>query len=163
MAAFLADQYASHLVPESNAAGGALKRAQIAFFVDAFFSKFQSHLFKLYSAKSDEEASPVIEGAVASLVKEVEPLLKDAAPFFGGSDKLTLAEVLTRLLRHPPGLAVWRRCVPAQLPKLLEEKAPNFWKWAGEVSKHSSVTKIYDEEAIVRGAKARIAKLRAAA
>lgn len=34
-----------------------------------------------------------IDDAVAGIVREVEPLLKNAAPFFGGSDKLTFAEV----------------------------------------------------------------------
>lgn len=40
VAQFLADAYPSHLVPTSSEEGGALKRARIAFFVDAceFFS-----------------------------------------------------------------------------------------------------------------------------
>jgi glutathione S-transferase len=32
-----------------------------------------------------------------SIVKEIEPLLKDAAPFYGGSSRLTLAEVCSIL------------------------------------------------------------------
>lgn len=163
VAGFLADQYPSHLVPASTAAGGALKRAQIAFFVDAFFSKFQGKLFKLYGAKDDAEAEAVVDDAVASLVKEVEPLLGDAAPFFGGSDRITLAEVLTGSfvirLTSLAGAGVY----PASLTQSLADKAPNFTKWAAAVSKHPSVTKIYDEEKIVEGTKARVAKLRAAA
>jgi glutathione S-transferase len=97
VANFLADQYPSHLVPESSAPGGALRRAQIAVFVDAFVSKFQGHLFKFFSA-AESEHEALVETAVAALVKEVEPRLKDASPYFGGSDKLTLAEVsLTQL------------------------------------------------------------------
>ena len=162
VAGFLADAYPSHLVPPSNTEAGALQRAHIAFFVDAFFSKFQSQLIKLYSAKS-EDTSSIIDGAVAALVKEVEPLLKDAGPFFGGSDKLTLAEVLTgpfviRLVSLSKA-----GVFPEGLPGTLQEKAPNFWKWAGEVAKHPSVTKIYDEEKIVEGTKARVEKMRAAA
>lgn len=48
--------------------------------------------FKLLGATPDE-AGGVVETAIAALVKEVEPLLQDAKPFFGGSDRLTLAEV----------------------------------------------------------------------
>ena len=163
VAGFLADQYPSHLVPASTAAGGALKRAQIAFFVDAFFSKFQSKLFKLYGAKTDAEAEAVVDDAVASLVKEVEPLLADAAPFFGGSDKITLAEVLTGSFVIRLTALAHAGVYPAGLTKSLAEKAPHFTKWADEVSKHPSVTKIFDEEKIVEGTKARVAKLRAAA
>jgi glutathione S-transferase len=93
---FLVDKHPSHLAPPSDAPGGALRRARIAFFVDAYSSKFQSVLQKALGAQTDAEADEAREKAVASLVKEVEPLLKDAKPFFGGSDKLTLAEVSGR-------------------------------------------------------------------
>lgn len=91
---FLANQYPSHLLPAPGSPDAAIKRARIDLFVDAWITKFQQPLFKIYSAKTDEELAPVIETAVANLVKEVEPRLKDAAPFFGGSDKLTQAEVI---------------------------------------------------------------------
>lgn len=90
---FLADAYPSHLLPASNSVEGALRRARVAFFVDAFFSKFQAHLGKFVFAKTEADAQAGVEAAVAGLVKEVEPLLRDAAPFFGGAEKLTLAEV----------------------------------------------------------------------
>lgn len=90
---FLVDTYPSHLIPASNAPGGALRRAQVALFVDAFISKFNSVLFGLVRAKTQEEREEITEKAVAGLLKEVEPLLSDASPFFGGSDKITLAEV----------------------------------------------------------------------
>lgn len=92
---FLVDAYPSHLLPPSNTVEGALRRAKIAFFVDAFFAKFQSPLMKFTFGKSEEEAQAGVEAAVAGLVKEVEPLLADAQPFFGGAEKLTLAEVET--------------------------------------------------------------------
>ena len=93
VAQFLADAYPSHLVPPSGTAEGALRRARIASFVDTFQSKFRSHLHKFSMAKNDEDASAGLEAAVAGLVKDVEPLLADAKPFFGGAEKLTLAEV----------------------------------------------------------------------
>lgn len=90
---FLADAHESHLVPASNSKEGALKRAQINFFVDSYFSKANSFYFKAFSLGSDQELEDAAAGFVAAIVKEVEPLLADAAPFFGGSEKLTLAEV----------------------------------------------------------------------
>jgi glutathione S-transferase len=40
-----------------------------------------------------EEAEKAAGTFVDAIVKELEPLLKDAGPFFGGSSRLTLAEV----------------------------------------------------------------------
>lgn len=101
VAAYLADAYPSHLVPVSNAPGGALRRARIALFVDAFFSKFYNHLFKVLTSPAEADQKAAVEAALAGLVKEVEPLLKDAKPFFGGSDRLTLAEVRFSSLEEP--------------------------------------------------------------
>lgn len=90
---FLVDEHPSHLLPESNANGGALRRARVNFFVDTYFSKAQPLYGKTLSAKTEEDANGFATDYVAAVAKEVEPLLGDAAPFFGGSDKLTLAEV----------------------------------------------------------------------
>lgn len=108
VAQFLADQYPSHLVPPSNAPGGALRRARISFFVDTFFSKVINPLHTIYSTKDEAAHNAAVEKAVENLLKEIEPLLADANPFFGGSDKLTLAEVsrsITLFLRECEG---WR-------------------------------------------------------
>jgi len=102
IADFLANQYPSHLLPALGSPDAAIKRARIDLFVDAFITKFQQSLFKFYTVKNHDELAPIVEAAVANLVKEVEPRLKDAAPFFGGSDKLTQAEV-------NPSLAVSER------------------------------------------------------
>lgn len=168
VAQFLADQYPEKapLVPASSAAGGPLARARIAFFVDAFFSKVQSQLFKLGAAKTEEEQAAVGEAAVAAAVKELEPLLAGstsaAKPFFGGSERLTLAEVLTgsfvlRLVRLPK-LGVY----PSNVPALAAAKAPAFWAWAEAVAAHPSVTGIFDEEAVAEGTRVRLAKQREA-
>ncbi|KAI4863775.1 hypothetical protein F4820DRAFT_425788 [Hypoxylon rubiginosum] len=92
---FLANEFPSHLIPESNAPGGALLRAKIDFFVDTFISKANSHFFKAQWGKTDAEVEASIKEYVEAIVKEVEPLLSNAAPFFNGSDKLTQAEVIT--------------------------------------------------------------------
>jgi len=159
----IADAYPGHLVAASDTPGGPQKRARINFFVDTYFTKFQSSLVKLFGAKTEAEQEPIIKGAVDQLVKELEPLLKDAKPFFGGSDHITLAEVLTgsfviRLVSlSKAGL------YPNNLSSSIAEKAPNFWKWAEAVAKHPSVTGIYDEEAIIASTKKRIAKAQAVA
>ncbi|KAK3943943.1 thioredoxin-like protein [Diplogelasinospora grovesii] len=159
---FLADAYPSHLAPPSGTPSGALRRARIALFADAF-SKVQSAIFQFNRARTDEEIASVEEALVTSAAKEVEPLLSDAKPFFGGSDKLTLAEVLTGsfVIRL---LSLSRAGVlPSGLLLSLAEKAPSFSKWAQTVAVHPSVTSIYDEDKIIQATKARIAKLRAAA
>lgn len=90
---FLADRHPSHLLPPSNSKEGALKRARINFFVDAYFGKVNSYVFKAFGAKSVEESEAISVEFVNAVVKELEPLLSDAAPFLGGSDKLSFAEV----------------------------------------------------------------------
>lgn len=157
----LADAYPGTLLLESNAPGGPQQRAKINFFVDTYFTKFQSVLFKLFSSNTDAEQETIVSNAVDQLVKELEPLLKDAKPFFGGSDKITLAEVLTgsfilRLISLSKA-----NVYPSKLTELIEQRAPNFWKWAQNVAKHPSVNNIYDEEKVVTNTKARIEKARA--
>ena len=49
-------------------------------------------MYKILLAEEGEKAK-LVDEFVAVVSKEVEPLLKDASPFFGGSEKLTLAEV----------------------------------------------------------------------
>lgn len=90
---FLADAIPSTLVPKSTDPNGPLVRARIAFFVDTYFSKAGGHYFKTLSGKTEEERSIATTDLVNAIVKEVDPLLADAGPFFGGSAKLTLAEV----------------------------------------------------------------------
>ena len=65
----------------------------MSFFTDAYWNKFHTTLFKLFEAPTETDADRVADEAVAGLLREVEPLLHDAKPFFGGSDKLTQAEV----------------------------------------------------------------------
>ncbi|KAK4246026.1 thioredoxin-like protein [Corynascus novoguineensis] len=161
VAQFLADQYPSHLVPPSNAPGGALRRARISFFVDAYISKVNSVLFGLYGAKTEEDQKAVGDKAVAALVKEVEPLLVDASPFFGGSDKLTLAEVLTGSFVLRLKALTAANVYPKAIWTAIEEQAPKFAKWAEAVTAHPSVTSIWDEKSNIERTIERLAKLRA--
>lgn len=93
VAQFLADAYPSHLVPTAGTAEAALTRARIGFFVDTWFSKVGTYWFKILVQDSEEEKEKLVTEFVDLVGKEIEPLLKDAKPFFGGSEKLTLAEV----------------------------------------------------------------------
>jgi glutathione S-transferase len=90
---FLADAYPSHVFPASGTPEAALTRARINFFVDTWFSKAGSHWFKILQQDSDEEKEKLGKEFVSIVGKEIEPLLKEAKPFFGGSNKVTLAEV----------------------------------------------------------------------
>jgi len=93
VSAFLTDAFPSHLVPTSSEPNGALRRARIAFFADTFMTKVNVNTYPLIKAATDEERATLTQKTVDAVVKEVEPLLANAGPFFGGSDKLTLAEV----------------------------------------------------------------------
>ncbi|KAJ3528589.1 hypothetical protein NM208_g10132 [Fusarium decemcellulare] len=164
VAQFLADAYPSTFLPASSDPKGPLVRARINFFADTWSSKIQPHLFKLiYRAPSGSEAEEVAQGAAAEVIKEIEPLLDTAAPFFGGSDKLTLAEAL--VAPFVVRLFTWAKhgLLPASLFERLEKEAPNFYKWAQAVNKHPSVLSIYKEDVIIDATKKRIAKLKAEA
>lgn len=93
VAQFLADAHPSHLVPTGGTPEAALARARLNFFVDTYFTKANSQYQKAIFAKTNEEAEEAAREFVKQLEKEVEPLLSDAAPYFGGSKTLTLAEV----------------------------------------------------------------------
>jgi len=92
VAQFLSDAHPSHLEKTSTEEGGALQRAKINFFVDAFISKVNGLTFGILRA-SEEEKEELAGKLVDAVITEVEPLLQDAKPFFGGSSKLTLAEL----------------------------------------------------------------------
>ena len=100
VAQFLADAHPSTLLPPSGPAENALYRARLNFFVDAFISKVNPHFFASLRSATEEERDANAEALVATVVKEIEPLLADTegkGPFFGGSEKITLAEVRTDL------------------------------------------------------------------
>ncbi|KAF2812398.1 thioredoxin-like protein [Mytilinidion resinicola] len=157
---FLADAHPSHLLPTSNTPEGALKRARINFFVDTWFSKIGSFQFKILLEQDEAKQEEIVKEFLALVEKEIEPLLKDAAPFFGGSEKLTLAEALTAPFALRNSSLSKHGALPASLGKGLDA-LPNYSKWAKAVIAQESVTYIYDEEAVVKGTVARVAKLKA--
>ncbi|EAL87157.1 hypothetical protein KXW98_005401 [Aspergillus fumigatus] len=164
VAQFLADAHPSHLLPPSNSVEGALQRARIAFFVDTFFSKVAPHFLASQRATSDQDRVAAGEAIVAAIEKELEPILasqKGPGPFFGGREKLTLAEVLIgsfllRLLSfHKPEHGLLRE----DLPQLLEKRTPAFTKWANATVEQESVNFIWDEKSVVELTKKKIASL----
>ena len=50
-------------------------------------------MFALLRGGTEEERAQKTGELVGAVEKEVEPLLKDAAPFLAGSKEITLAEV----------------------------------------------------------------------
>ena len=110
MSQFLADTHPSHLLPASNdGPTAALTRARINFFVDTWFTKAGSYWFNILRKDTEEEKETLAREFIAVVEKEIEPLLKDANPYFGGSKTLTFAEVrlyLSCLATHPIDIAL---------------------------------------------------------
>lgn len=149
-------------MPSSNTVEGALTRARINFFVDTWFDKVGSYWFQILRADDEAKKEDLVKEFLDKLGKEIEPLLKDASPFFGGSEKVTLAEALTA----PFILRVYSFSKNGLLPQsVLDgfEKLPNFNKWAQAVIKEESVTYIWNEAEVIKATKKKIESLKAAA
>jgi len=158
---FLADSFPSHLLPPSDSPKAALTRAKIGFFVDTFFTKVNGKIFEGLRADGTEKSTKSTE-VFEAIKKEIEPLLKNANPFFDGASKLTLAEALTA----PFVLRLHAYSSAGLLNETLNEKLkmlPNYSKWADEVVKQESVTYIWNEETTMERTKKRIEKMKAAA
>ncbi|RYN24908.1 hypothetical protein AA0113_g6816 [Alternaria arborescens] len=161
VATFLADAYPSHVLPAAGSPDAALTRARINFFVDTWFSKAGSYFYKILMSGTEDEKAKLSQEFVDVVGKEIEPLLKDAKPFFGGSQKVTLAEALTA----PFIIRTYAMAKNELLPKSITsglDALPNFSKWAAEVVKQDSVTYIWDEEAVIDGTRKRIESQKAA-
>ncbi|KAJ5648776.1 thioredoxin-like protein [Penicillium lividum] len=163
IAQFLADSVVStHLTPRTGEIQGALMRERIAFFVETYFSKANIYYYPAIEAKVDEEAGVLGKRFAVAVVKEIEPLLQDADPFFGGSEMLTMAEVLTAsfILRIFTLPYTENAPLPKTMVADLEEKAPKFYKWAQVVMKHPSVGSIYNRDDCAAEMRHRRAKAR---
>ena len=138
----------------------ALKRARIGFFVDRW-NKTELFWLKAVTQDSEEEKERLAKQLVAVVEKEVEPLLEDAAPFFGGSSKLTFAEAIT----VPFVIRYYAESKDGLLPKLVSDgfnKLPNFSRWAAEVMKHDSVTYVWNEKLSVEESRGHVALMKKA-
>ncbi|KAI9684355.1 MAG: hypothetical protein M1829_002165 [Trizodia sp. TS-e1964] len=175
IAEFLADAYPSHLLPASGTPSGALFRARVHLFVDRIGSRLVPAMIGGVSAPADKKAEKAGE-MMAVLEKDIEPFLADAAPFFGGSKELTLAEVCiqhtsSRLMAHAGGrlkvqsasfvlhLYAYARTDmyhPSLLPRL--DTLPNFSRWAKAVVSQKSVLELWEEQRAVNGTRARYSK-----
>ncbi|KAJ8113407.1 hypothetical protein OPT61_g4455 [Boeremia exigua] len=162
VARFLADAYPSHLVPNTGSPDAALKRARINFFVDTWFDKVGSYFYQIALANDEAKKGELVKEFLDKVGKEIEPLLKDAKPFFGGSSKVTLAEALTA----PFILRIYSFSKNEILPKSVHEgleALPNFNKWAQAIIKEESVIYIWDEAKVIAGTKKRFEGIKAAA
>lgn len=91
---FLADAFPKNgFYPASRESPtSALTRARMSFFVDTFFTKVNSFTYQILRAEGDEKEELGAK-MLDAMKKEIEPLLSDAAPFFHGSETMTLADV----------------------------------------------------------------------
>jgi glutathione S-transferase len=192
---FLVDSHPSHLLKSSSEPAGALQRFNIAYFVDTYFSKAQPHFDLAVQSSGEAESIAAANKYIDAVVIDIEPLLANAAPFFGGSRRPTLAEVWVFVLSlsHLPdrprsgevsfciygnnldflsqvqtgsfllrvfSLPKHEDMAPSFIPKLLEERAPNFWRWGHAVMAENSVTSAWDEELVVRRTREKIDNIR---
>lgn len=95
---FLTELHPSHLTPNSgNRPADAVHHWRQRFFIDTWFGKVNPLLFKM-TGESDDAARSTVANNIADMIeKEIEPLLKDTSPFFGGSSGITVVEVSPHL------------------------------------------------------------------
>lgn len=90
---FLADVRPGHLAPPSTTPSGAISRARLGYFLDTWNNKIGSFMFNMFRATTPAARESLSQEWITAVKKEIEPLLADAKPYFGGSSRLTLAEV----------------------------------------------------------------------
>jgi glutathione S-transferase len=108
---FLVDAHPSYLEKTSREEGGALQRARYNFFIDTYFSKVNPHFYGSLRGVTEEDREKAGAELVDTIVKEIEPLIQNAGPFFGGSEKLTFVEV-----------SFGRCCLSGKITKILRSK-----------------------------------------
>jgi glutathione S-transferase len=174
VAKFLCEAHESHLLPSSPGRGKeegplaettaalraevAHKRAQIEFFVDTWMSKIAPSQFAILRATTPEDKLAKLDETLTLIRSEIEPLLDTAKPFFGGSEKLTLAEVLIA-----PFVMRWMTLGDdgEMVPKVLKaevEKLPNFAAWVEAVLGHETATRMFNRESFLESTKKRLEK-----
>ncbi|KAL8784771.1 MAG: hypothetical protein Q9195_008907 [Heterodermia aff. obscurata] len=166
---------ASHSTPTS-----ALERARISFFVDTFIGKANGLWYPILRSEGEEKEK--LGGELLQvIVKEIEPLLEDAKPFFGGKESLTLAEVyrprgsddeqwsarqltIVQALTAPFVLRYQAFAEKGLLPKSVLNglgALPNYSKWSKAIHEQDAATYIFDGPALADKTAERIAKQKA--
>lgn len=135
----------------------------MSFFIDAYWTKFHTILFQLFEAPTKRDEEGIIDDAITGIKKELEPLLADASPFWGGSDKLTLAEVMMGPFVIRAVTLSKHGVYPTSLYSRIEAETPRFHKWAIATSSHPSITRLVDEDVIVNRSVAKRGRMRAEA
>ncbi|KAL0635972.1 hypothetical protein Q9L58_005111 [Maublancomyces gigas] len=159
---FFVDLKASHLLPSSGSVDGALARARVNFFNDTFATKVQAPFFGSLTSPNEADRATKATQFLDAIENDIVPLLKDAAPFFGGSKELTLAEVNAAPL--VVRFLAYAKSDTGLLPAFVEERLNSitiFQAWAKAIAAHKSVSEWYDEKANVEQTQKRIFKLRA--
>lgn len=156
---FLCDAFPSHLLPTSTK--DPLARARINFFIDTWESKVNTAMIAAVRANEGEEKTTKTNECVAVIKKEIEPFLKNASPFFDGSEKLTLAEVIAapQLLRMFT-LSADGELLPNAFAEQLDS-LPNFGPWAKAVRGNESVNRIYEGEEFAKLFKKKVQQMKA--
>lgn len=98
---------------------------------------------------------------VQAMATHIDPLLADAAPFFGGSDRFTLAEALLASFVIRFGAMIRGGMFPASVEEGLAE-LENYSRWAGAVVARDSVRDGWDEGRVIAGTRKRLDKFRRA-
>ena len=150
---FLADSFPGPLMPSPREDPTApLRRARMQWFVDTWNSKLAPYQMNLLKAPAAEKEGKVDE-CVAAIEKELAPLLKDAGPFFGGSEEFTFVEAMLA----PFVIRLYAFSEEGEfIPKSLAEKlgrVDGWGGWAKAVMGRKSVLGIWDRETTMMGFK----------
>ncbi|KAK0729550.1 glutathione S-transferase domain-containing protein [Lasiosphaeris hirsuta] len=162
IATFLADAFPSTLLPAPADSAREATQQRITSFVQTYFQKVASAFMKVQQAKSDEDRTAALANYVDAAATELDPLLADAAPFFAGSSRLTLAEILLGPFLLRAYLLPKVGLLPESLLADLAAKAPVFDKWAKQAITHPSLTGSWDEEMVAAHMKSKAKKAQAA-
>lgn len=142
-----------HVIPAGKDPKSAYDRYVINLLIDTWFNKVNSVAFKAWLMTGTDEASEKADAIFEVIKTEFEPKLSAAlvegkGPFVGGSDRLTLFEILVA----PFVLRVHDfsndRIHPASLATKLDT-LPAYSKWSKALVTQDSVTYIWDKDKMV--------------
>jgi len=156
---FLADILPGSLSPPSSNPIGAIYRARLNYFIDTWNTKVGSFMFNMFRATTSQTKESLSREWVAAVKKEIEPLLEDAKPYYGGSSKMTLAEVMIA----PFIMRIYALADSDVLPKSLLEglnSLPNFTKWADSIRQEPSVLSIWNGPTFVARTQSRLERMK---